>query len=107
MTPFTFTLVQLFSNPRTTHGKIDCDFNGHESAYRGSIHTTQSGRSCQHWTAQEPHEHTRTPASFPNAGLGNHNFCRNPDGEATVWCFTEDPDKEWEYCNVCSQYVNV
>lgn len=30
------------------------------------------------------------------------NFCRNPDNEARLWCYTTDPDREhrFEYCNV-------
>ena len=32
-------------------------------------------------------------------GLGS-NFCRNPEGLGeTVWCYTTDPDKIWEYCD--------
>jgi integrin beta 3 len=26
------------------------------------------------------------------------NYCRNPDGEATIWCYTVDSKKRWEYC---------
>ena len=26
------------------------------------------------------------------------NFCRNPDGEKTIWCYTIDPEVRWEYC---------
>ena len=27
------------------------------------------------------------------------NFCRNPDGEKTIWCYTIDPKVRWEYCD--------
>jgi len=30
------------------------------------------------------------------------NYCRNPDGEPTIWCFTTDPEKLWEFCGRCS-----
>jgi len=33
-------------------------------------------------------------------GLGDHNYCRNPDGEKTIWCYTTDVSKRWEYCDV-------
>jgi len=26
------------------------------------------------------------------------NYCRNPDGENTMWCYTTDPDTRWERC---------
>ncbi|KAH8089998.1 hypothetical protein JL720_6294 [Aureococcus anophagefferens] len=43
---------------------------------------------------------------YPNAGLGDHNFCRNPDGKSGgAWCFNADADpaatgQSWDYCDV-------
>jgi hypothetical protein len=73
------------------------------ASYRGTYGTTVSGRTCQAWTAQSPHVHFRTPARFPNAGLADGAFCRNPDGEPSPWCYTTDPLVQWEYCNVCGE----
>ncbi|XP_071476490.1 uncharacterized protein [Diadema antillarum] len=71
------------------------------SSYRGTVDRTISGRTCQMWTAQEPHEHTRTPSRYPTSGLGAHNYCRNVGGTSfTAWCYTTDPEKRWEYCPV-------
>jgi len=67
--------------------------------YRGCQGKTVSGRTCQSWSAQTPHTHTRTHARYPQMGLGgSHNDCRNPDGARTIWCYTADPNKRWEYC---------
>ena len=61
---------------------------------------TVSGKTCQKWTAQSPHRHSRTPSKYPNKGLGDHNYCRNPDGEGGgIWCYTTSASRRWEYCD--------
>ena len=64
-------------------------------AYRGCQSVTVSGRKCQNWMTQTPHEHKHTKR---RDGTGNHNYCRNPDGDTTIWCYTTDPMKRMEYC---------
>merc|ERR1719345_544181 len=68
--------------------------------YRGLLTSTASGRTCQKWLDDKPHKTGQEPTA---PGLGNHNFCRNPDGsEEKPWCFTMDPspDHEKETCDV-------
>ena len=56
----------------------------------------RSGKTCQKWTAQSPHRHSRTPSKYPNKGLGDHNYCRNPDGEGGgIWCYTTSASRRW------------
>ena len=71
--------------------------------YRGHQNKTTGGLTCQKWTSQTPHIHTNTPDKYPNAGLGDNNYCRNPDDAKTIWCYTTDKDKRWDYCNPISQ----
>lgn len=69
--------------------------------YRGTMNTTANGKTCQRWSAQTPHTHSRTDANYPGTGLGNHNYCRNPDGQSNgAWCYTTDAKVRWEYCDV-------
>ena len=70
--------------------------------YSGKVNITVSGRICQAWSASEPHELNFTDVGkVGETEAGDHNFCRNPSGEALgVWCYTTDKDKEWEYCSV-------
>eukprot|EP00105_Crassostrea_gigas_P041126 XP_019925274.1 PREDICTED: plasminogen [Crassostrea gigas] len=60
--------------------------------YTGKVHVTQSGITCQAWSSQTPHSHSHT--SLPE------NYCRNPDREPAPWCYTTDPNKRWELCNI-------
>ncbi|XP_014650878.1 PREDICTED: plasminogen [Ceratotherium simum simum] len=67
--------------------------------YEGKISKTMSGLQCQSWDSQSPHAHGYIPAKFPNKNL-RMNYCRNPDGEPRPWCFTTDPSKRWEFCDI-------
>jgi hypothetical protein len=71
--------------------------NGHD--YRGCQTKTVSGDTCQKWTVQTPQEHQRLLDTFKGVGLNNHNYCRNPDNEETIWCYTTNPDVRWDYCD--------
>ncbi|KAI8486949.1 hypothetical protein Bbelb_352090 [Branchiostoma belcheri] len=69
------------------------------ASYRGTVSVTETGRTCQRWDRQTPHGHTRTSANYPSSGL-EQNYCRNPDHEPALWCYTTDPGKRWEFCDV-------
>ncbi|KAJ1155251.1 hypothetical protein NDU88_007986 [Pleurodeles waltl] len=74
-------------------------YDGTGASYRGMVATTVSGKKCQDWMSDTPHSHLKKPNSFPNAGL-EKNYCRNPDGDSSPWCYTMDPSVRWEYCNL-------
>ncbi|XP_061168128.1 plasminogen-like [Saccostrea echinata] len=63
--------------------------------YRGTTSVTRSGRKCQRWDSQYPHYHY-----FYRLASVNENFCRNPDSDSRPWCYTTDPQKRWEYCDI-------
>ncbi|XP_076153606.1 hepatocyte growth factor a [Alosa pseudoharengus] len=67
--------------------------------YRGPMDHTSSGRECQRWDTQWPHKHAFQPSRHPDKGLTDNN-CRNPSNDMQPWCYTMDPDKRWEYCNI-------
>ncbi|KFP33161.1 Plasminogen, partial [Colius striatus] len=74
-------------------------YRGKGQSYRGTTSTTVSGKKCQAWNSMFPHRHEKTPDRFPDADL-RENYCRNPDGDNSPWCFTTDPSMTWEYCNL-------
>merc|ERR1712048_336379 len=53
------------------------------AGYRGCQNRTTSGLPCQKWSLQSPQEHSQNLGAN---GLGDHNLCRNPDGEPSIWC---------------------
>jgi len=83
-------------------------------SYRGLVSYTSSGRTCKNWLSDNPWKGaglTATPDQEDKEngimkwgnGLGNHNYCRNPDpsqGFDKPWCFTMDPKVPKEACNI-------
>jgi hypothetical protein len=63
------------------------DYNGHKN-------TTSSGLTCQAWGSNTPYKHQF--GSFDDS-LNN---CRHPYGSGKPWCYTMDPKKRWEYCDI-------
>ncbi|KAI8513662.1 hypothetical protein Bbelb_079860 [Branchiostoma belcheri] len=79
---------------RDLSGSEECRM-GNGKSYRGTVSVTASGRTCQRWDVKIPHK----PAYKPPDGT-DHNYCRNPDVHTTTWCYTTDPAKRWENCDV-------
>ncbi len=71
--------------------------------YIGTLAETQYGKNCQRWDQQEPHTHLYSTSNyFPDATIADaSNYCRNPeDWSGGLWCFTTDPQKQWEPCDI-------
>ncbi len=88
---------------------IECKVEDEGLQYMGQMNMTLSGKSCQAWSSQSPHEHTYTDDSmYPDGSIGGiGNRCRNPDDNEPggPWCFTTESGTRWEYCDVpkCGQ----
>lgn len=100
---FLFLVVLLAAVVSTNLAK-ECDDSNLQKNYRGAKATTRSGLTCKKWTTLSADSYYVTPAKFPNKGLGDHNYCRNPDsGSEGTWCYTTtttSSGKTWEYCDV-------
>jgi hypothetical protein len=95
--------VVLLTRNIKIEGEAGGDQCGYEHTkqmeYRGTMSTTTNGLTCQAWTAQTPHAHGYTPENYPDAGLADGNYCRNPNGFERTWCFPDDGSR-WQYCDV-------
>jgi len=83
---------------------VDCTYTTTGSDYTGTKQNTVTGVRCQSWSVQYPHPHGFTdPDYFPDISVEKaNNFCRNPDNRLGTgpWCFTNDPDIEWQSCGI-------
>ncbi|XP_033758086.1 uncharacterized protein LOC117340434 [Pecten maximus] len=81
-------------------GENECYEAGRSHEYKGHRSCTSSGRQCQAWESQFPHMHELKATSFPGENMTG-SYCRDPDRlRGTPWCFTLDPEIEWEDCSV-------
>ncbi|XP_035462525.2 hyaluronan-binding protein 2 isoform X1 [Scophthalmus maximus] len=92
-------------------GPDDCYVDDGES-YRGNVSETDDEDECLYWNSHFILDSGTNPfTSFEdNDGLGPHNFCRNPDGDAMPWCFFRRGRRLlWDYCDVreCSTPTDV
>jgi len=86
----------------------DCNPTPDGSQYTGHTRVTVSGKQCQKWASQSPHEHSyKQNNMFPDGDVNDaSNYCRNPSGySGGLWCYTMDSDTRWEACSVpdCGQ----
>ncbi|NXU83203.1 TPA protein, partial [Xiphorhynchus elegans] len=73
--------------------------------YRGTWSVTESGTECLNWNSNDLMDWTYTGQRKDAAelGLGNHNYCRNPDEDSRPWCYIYKEGKyTWEHCSVPS-----
>ncbi|KAM4749474.1 tissue-type plasminogen activator isoform 2-T2 [Rhinophrynus dorsalis] len=78
-------------------------YEGSGQTYRGTHSQTQSGAVCVNWNSvglsEQRYNAQRRDAMY--LGLGNHNYCRNPDGDTKPWCHVfKDGKYTWEYCTM-------
>lgn len=85
-----------FDMNRCTDTECFTDARGND--YRGTMYKTISGLTCQNWRTTYPHFHSYD-VNYNHKGVGNHNFCRNPDNYSSPWCFTSDFTRRWEACS--------
>ena len=83
---------------------IECKDTVKGLDYIGSLNTTKSGKSCQRWDSDTPHNTNKNEVkkgNFPEKSIASAgNKCRNLVDNDSPWCYTTDPATRWEYCDV-------
>ena len=92
---------------------VGCQEEAYQGAdYSGRANTTIGGLTCQAWSVQEPHSHDFSVSEHGQYGIGNHNYCRNPDGSdgvtlqtltrdgSTALCLNVKGQMEWKILDV-------
>ncbi|XP_074143458.1 tissue-type plasminogen activator [Sminthopsis crassicaudata] len=73
--------------------------------YRGTWSTSESGAECVNWNMSVLYfkqYNGRRPDAL-KLGLGNHNYCRNPDKDSKPWCYIfKNGYYIWEHCSIQS-----
>ena len=70
----------------------------------GTVNTTRNGWTCQAWTSDFPHERealATSSDSFPDVSIeAAENYCRNPSAGLDLWCYTTNPEVNFENCDL-------
>ena len=90
---------------------VECFTDAQGADYRGNVAKTVEGLACLSWAVKKKNgggDATAWPAEKRN-GVGNHNYCRNPDSEHSPWCYTVVKGDSkvgrgglWNFCDVGS-----
>ncbi|XP_046358417.2 plasminogen-like [Haliotis rufescens] len=70
--------------------------------YLGTLNITNTGRTCQRWDTDIPHNRLYFPRGMSAedpALVDESNYCRMT-GNQVPWCYTVDPSVRWEECGV-------
>ncbi|MED6254699.1 hypothetical protein ATANTOWER_031847 [Ataeniobius toweri] len=86
-------------------------FVGQGDGYRGTWSISQTGAECINWnsTSLRGKKFTARKSNAGSLGLGNHNFCRNPEQDSSPWCYIyKGTQIAWDFCSMpkCPQDKN-
>ncbi|CAG0900576.1 unnamed protein product [Darwinula stevensoni] len=101
------------SEEKSATGNLECRQTETGTEYVGTMRKTETRKNCLRWDSQpygklddfnpaltyEEHFQRNDPST-------EENFCRNPTSKERPWCFVDDAEKKWEFCDIplCSNH---
>uniref|UniRef100_A0A8B9QM30 Hyaluronan binding protein 2 n=1 Tax=Apteryx owenii TaxID=8824 RepID=A0A8B9QM30_APTOW len=99
---FTCNCPEPFRGRFCEIGPDDCYEEG-SFEYRGRVNQAANGKTCLHWNSHILLDYSINSfmKDADSYGIGEHNFCRNPDGDEKPWCYIKKKNKvEWDFCDI-------
>ncbi|CAH1274566.1 FN1 [Branchiostoma lanceolatum] len=90
---------QTATTPAPEEGRDQDCYQDNGEEYRGQASTTEKGSQCVKWSASDFFQYSSHEYTQGEFGIGDHNYCRNPDGDAKPWCYA-DAEGTYEYCAI-------
>ncbi|CAG0903692.1 unnamed protein product [Darwinula stevensoni] len=86
----------------------ECKMTQQGGEYIGRKNVSHSGFPCQPWRSVEPQNYTQIVMAENFPGIPDYeeidehyNFCRNPDGDASPYCYNgKGGSPPWEHCDL-------
>ncbi|XP_028270690.1 phosphoinositide-3-kinase-interacting protein 1 [Parambassis ranga] len=95
-----FLSVAMVESSASNGRKRDC-VRSSGVDYRGEQQSSSTGLSCLNWTnTSRDYDVKIYPDS--DTGVGDHNYCRNPDAAERPWCYIIGPDEaiQRQFCTI-------
>ncbi|XP_069840843.1 kremen protein 2 [Dendropsophus ebraccatus] len=76
--------------------------------YRGSVSVAGAEKiPCLYWNQTIQHRYSSQSDPTGELGLGDHNYCRNPDSDVQPWCYVSETEEGiyWKYCDIPSCHM--
>lgn len=88
--PVHFVLLLSFAVSQCSSLLEECR-TGNGAQYRGELQKSSSGRLCVNWNSTD-RDYNVTLHPDLATGVGDHNYCRNPDDSDEPWCYVSGAD---------------
>nr|DBA18863.1 TPA: hypothetical protein GDO54_014758 [Pyxicephalus adspersus] len=74
--------------------------------YRGSVNHAE-GVPCLYWNQTIQHRFNTHSDPTGELGLGDHNYCRNPDSDVQPWCYVAETEDGvyWKFCDIPTCHI--